>query len=527
MKNLPLTLWVLLLFPTAAFTEAKQCTEPSSYIIAAKDRVYLICDSAPPEEWKYFQLWEYPNGKNDPRNAPIPVKVQIAREKNEGGRFIPIQISQDLETSDTGKDYVLVGGHDPDITTPDFHIDISTACNATIGAKASANEVGRRFQIDSTIAMTEAKDQHLYLVQPLKRKTPEGDQETTLIDYPVKITFPTRDRNKEGYYPKNYGIAVVEVRGKKLQGTRTLKVLNLKDIFGQTCEAESDVEMFETPSTKDDAAQYYEISHKTGPDAKASFYVSIVAHTFPGMNFDFYAGDFLIQPNINIDIGTNEFANESNDRINLGAQAETTTMIGNRKLLKMAPGFTYETNRAFDKNNLLATFDLTPYLGTYYSKEQQTAVDTAKDRGKGAKRNASDYRLGYGVGFNIGIDAGRNISSETFTNQDESASIDIPGYSIFRLRPKVNAFVEYRRVTLESSETLRILTTKEAVGRELDDGTVEIRKLKGARSYLELTGSVGLDLQKHFLISITYKRGSEPPDYEHVDTIVTGFVVKY
>ena len=82
-------------------------------------------------------------------------------------------------------------------------------------------------------------------------------------------------------------------------------------------------------------------------------------------------------------------------------------------------------------------------------------------------------------------------------------------------------------MTLDLSGTLRLLGRTEFVGEEQEDTTLNLRRIRGARGYMENTLSFGLDQSKHLNLAITYKRGSQPPNFKHVDSVLTGFVVKY
>lgn len=65
------------------------------------------------------------------------------------------------------------------------------------------------------------------------------------------------------------------------------------------------------------------------------------------------------------------------------------------------------------------------------------------------------------------------------------------------------------------------------VGEEQDDKTLNLRRVQGARGYMETSFFFGLDQSKHVNLAITYKRGSQPPGFKHVDSVLTGIVLKY
>lgn len=129
--------------------------------------------------------------------------------------------------------------------------------------------------------------------------------------------------------------------------------------------------------------------------------------------------------------------------------------------------------------------------------------------------------------FFFGLEAGGTPTEQVFKNKTKTQSVDVPDYAIFRFRPRAHAFIEYSRLTLDLSQTLRVLATPEYVGEELPDQSVRLRRVMGLQPYLEVTGSVGIDAGKHFTFAVTYKRGAQPPSYPHVNSVLSGFILKY
>ena len=204
----------------------------------------------------------------------------------------------------------------------------------------------------------------------------------------------------------------------------------------------------------------------------------------------------------------------------------------------------YETDKEFDKSNLIGTADFHPLVRKFvltremrrYGAVQNTKyleAQPAPDGGPNYKYKTfadvpeSMFKGGYGFEFFVGVEGGDSLRHQFFQSKAKKASINVPKYAIFRFRPRLHMFFEYDRMTFDVSETLRILATPEYVGQELSDKEVRLRRVSEIQSYLEATTSYGLDPAKHFSISLTYKRGAQPPLFQHVNGVQSGFTIKY
>jgi hypothetical protein len=306
----------------------------------------------------------------------------------------------------------------------------------------------------------------------------------------------------------------------------------LTNILQQQVKVGESIDLQPTPVGKDDASTYFQFNHFAGVGSKPGYAINIKEKTFLFLDRDLYAGDYLIQPDILVDIATNSLAKKTDDTIKIGFTATKTSLRGIEDFwqgTKFGPGITYETNRGFHKNNLLFTFDTNPLLKGLYKSREVRRYQAAADQGKTSVSDIpeSKYKGGGGLEFFFGLEAGGSLSDQTFQNRKKTTSLNIQQYSIFRFRPKVHAFVEYDRFSLDWSGTLRGLLTPEYVGEELPDGTIRLRRITSWQAYSELTGAYVIDPSKHIAFTVTYKRGAQPPSYPHVQTVSTGLTLKY
>jgi len=116
------------------------------------------------------------------------------------------------------------------------------------------------------------------------------------------------------------------------------------------------------------------------------------------------------------------------------------------------------------------------------------------------------------------------------------SSVELPGYSIARIYPKMSLALEFSRfLTLNFSGTARYLFTKENVYRERDvlDPNGEVAKqvylttVSGWRPSGEIGLNLALDDAGHYAFSSSLKVGSLPPNFERVVVVQTGITIKF
>jgi hypothetical protein len=54
-----------------------------------------------------------------------------------------------------------------------------------------------------------------------------------------------------------------------------------------------------------------------------------------------------------------------------------------------------------------------------------------------------------------------------------------------------------------------------------------LHSVKNFRPYTESSLTWNLDYERHYAISVTHKFGSLPPNFDHINTVQTGFVIKF
>ncbi|HVF57873.1 MAG TPA: hypothetical protein VM934_17105 [Pyrinomonadaceae bacterium] len=424
--------------------------------------------------------------------------------------------------------YIIAIAPSDGSTAPDF-FDLVTDPVAPISSSLAGAERGSVFRVNSTVGFQDSPGTEFYEKKESKTSnpnpTPTPPPPARDADIQIVSQYPPCSSTD----PDCVGVVNVTLDKKLRQPKATVGVRNLKDIFGQPVTVEGSVEMTPAPPKgKDDASQYYQFSHTAARGSKPSVAINVKANSLPGFVSNFWLGRFLVQPDLAVDIGTIDFARKTDDSIRLGLTANRTFQNPHIQIV-YGPGITYETNLGFKKNNLVGTFDSRFIPEGWYKTREMRRLNRAVELKKLSLDDipASAFKFGRGLEFFLGMEAGGSLREQVFMNKAKTASIDVPRYSILRFRPRVHAFMEYDRFTLDWSGTLRLLGRTELVGEEQADKTLNMRRVRGARGLMETTLSFGIDESKHWNVAVTYKRGSQPPNFKHTNSVTTGFIVKY
>jgi hypothetical protein len=144
---------------------------------------------------------------------------------------------------------------------------------------------------------------------------------------------------------------------------------------------------------------------------------------------------------------------------------------------------------------------------------------------------------GYRIQFFLGSEIGNRLSEDTVKASSGPDQVVVPTFNVARIRPKMTATLEYKRLTLTWSATPRYLISSEIVTREVkvpdpSDSTklftdIFLHSVKNFRPYTESSIAWHLDYDRHYAITVAHKYGSLPPNFDHINTVQTGFVIKF
>jgi len=211
--------------------------------------------------------------------------------------------------------------------------------------------------------------------------------------------------------------------------------------------------------------------------------------------------------------------------------------------MQLTPRAAFETTRKGEGQNIMFDGDVQFFFtGLLRSIKQQNFERYAK---RASALKQVDIKLpvreqaqwGFQILLFLGTESGGRRSSDTVKASEGDSKIEVPTYSIVRIRPKMDASIEWKRLSLSLSVTPRYLFTEETVTKEHKIPTpadpaklvteIFLRTASKWRPYGEATLSVALDHAQHFAISSTYKLGSQPPNFSKIDTIQSGLTLRY
>jgi hypothetical protein len=108
-------------------------------------------------------------------------------------------------------------------------------------------------------------------------------------------------------------------------------------------------------------------------------------------------------------------------------------------------------------------------------------------------------------------------------------------YDIRRLRPHLATTFELGNLTLSISLFPRYLFATEFVTREVavlqasgkTKQTIYLSTVSGWRPYGECTLSWAFDPAGHYSVNVAYKVGSQPPNFDRVNLVQSGILIRF
>ena len=527
-----------LLISGLAFAALPTTCGAASGVVMTKNSVLLHCDSDWPSKPQFLELWRVPADWNkDPRQrgTQLSVSATITDAVPADPAYQMITFSQDLVA---GVAYYLVLRLPSALPTEGpVTVLLSTANEAVIERDKIKDHWGEVFIVRSPVALSPDRS-------PMSgRKFFEVNNGETPVPHDACITIlyeehqtgaPCAVQPADPRRLANAGLArVALLDGKLTQAKVGAKVEGLFNLFGEAVKAQTKpdkpIELAAAPATKDAASWFLKLGYQKVTGSPYSLSIDLKVN--PVLT---HFGPVDLQPNIIVDIAQNEPASanpRSSDTIKVGGNLYYLHMSDPTKKPLIAgfdikPGGGLETDREGSKKNVLGNAESQIYFrGLYHTTEMQTQRRAAlKNVGTNQVAQAT---FGYAIGVYFGFEAGASVVEQTFKNKAKTQSIKVPTYNIARFWPRLHQTYELSRFTLDIDGTLKYLHDPEMVGHENNDGSVEVRAVKGWRFYTEPSVSVALDRGKHANFVVTFKYGAKAPNWTKTDTIVTGFAFSY
>jgi hypothetical protein len=198
-------------------------------------------------------------------------------------------------------------------------------------------------------------------------------------------------------------------------------------------------------------------------------------------------------------------------------------------------GVTYETDKEFNRDNLLGTADFAFNFKNLYEPRKYRTIDKLKaaisdPKNAKAKVQLEDIKpalFGYGADFHLGLEAGGALADTTQKATTGTATIAVPSYTILRPRTQAHAFLEVGTLTLDLKVVGRYLVETENTVQQISNNTLILRPINGWQGYMEGNITWTLDPTGHFAANIVYKNGFAPPGFSRVNTVQAGLLIKF
>jgi hypothetical protein len=349
--------------------------------------------------------------------------------------------------------------------------------------------------------------------------------------------------------PEDVGSISVTLSNNRSEQVLLLKVPGLKDIYAKDVKIDSKAQLSvgKAPTNKDAADYYINFNHAAGTGSKPAW--TLTAKIAPPLG-RLHAG-FQFLPLLSADIGHNQISGiKYADTINLGATLRRVYQPGGiLHGLVFLPGAKYETDREFDRHNLLASPDAQLYFAHLYKPRQRGTLEKFAKELQVANckiprpgdatvpadckpipwtmDNTKPVLMGYALDFHTGLEVGSALKDTTVTASVGKATQALPAYPIARLVPAVHALLEVGRFSVDSVLTGRYLAVTENTIFEAPDHTLSLQHIDGWRAFGVITANYNLDSVGHVGLTISYKDGFSPPRFLRTNTVQSGITFKY
>jgi hypothetical protein len=339
--------------------------------------------------------------------------------------------------------------------------------------------------------------------------------------------------------PDRIGLYVIDLNKTPHADLVPSTLAPLETIFGNTPKLtpKSRFTAQKAPSTKD-ASQYYvnfNYAAAVGAapawalDAKLAPQISTQAILRQGLN---------LAPLALANVGSGSVKGQAyTNTIDFGFTAQKL-LQPNRILqeLLISPAIVYETDKQFDRNNLLAVIDFrynfkhlyrTQSIATlqhYYTKLLAARAAHTSEPTLGEIKPAT---IGYALDFHTILEAGGALRDTTVSATTGPAKLALPVYSIARIAPQIHGLLQISRASIDATITGRYLATIENTAVQTPTNALYLEHIQGWKGVGTITALYNLDTLGHFCLNFEYRDGFTPPVYQRVNGVQAGLLFKY
>lgn len=310
-----------------------------------------------------------------------------------------------------------------------------------------------------------------------------------------------------------------------------------KNIFGVVpkIDPKSRISPQKAPATKDGAQVYLNLNYAAGTG------------TAPGWQLDGKVAPimamvdrFAIGPLATANVGGNKVPGQTyTDSIDLGGTSQRIYQPGGNDsflpLLSFSAAATYETDKEFNRDNVLGSIDFKGnFKGLYNTQSSQAQKQYYKVISSlgpaDPKPQLSDMpvpKFGAALDFHAGIEAGRAIIDKTVNATSGKASLVLPAYSIFRVVPQVHGILQVWKFSTDTLVVGRYLVATENTVLQAKTNALYLEHLNTWRGICTASVTYADSSASHVGLTITYNNGFAPPTYARVNSVQAGLLIKY
>lgn len=351
---------------------------------------------------------------------------------------------------------------------------------------------------------------------------------------PARVTAATLAREAES--PEDLGSFLITLdNGNKDAQQLPVAVPGLTDVFDKSVKIDSKSQLLpeKAPASKDSSSYYVNLNYAAGRGSKPGWVLDGKISPVIGKLY----GGFQFSPLASADVGQSQVSTlKYTDAINFGLSL--VHMYQPNDILQgllFRPGVMYETDREFDRHNLLAAPDFRfNFAGLYNPRQRRSAIKYSNElqiaetkKIPWTRANSKPVLLGYALDFHTGFEVGGALKDTIAKASVGKATLPLPSYNIARVVPQVHGLFEIGRFSIDAVCTARYLTTVENSILERQDHTLFLKRLHGWNAYGVISGSWNFDPAGHFALTIAYKEGFAPPKFSRVNTVQSGITIKY
>jgi hypothetical protein len=535
--------WLSLCSGGSAHSQANPLCTQTDYKIVSFGLIAVQCDEDVSQLTGEGQLLDPTSGPAKPLVSSIPITPYEG-----ASQWLILELSAGIPAIPTGplqmgKKYTLaltlhpLGGAAPS-GTPATTFGVEMSNTVTVAPTVSLSNTNT-FEFSSHLAFGLGPGPSCTLhVEDFNGRTMDIKAHACKIPAPVSDPshLKASDIRRLASSPENLGsfLLTLDSANKDTQQI-PVAVVGLVDFSGKAVKLDSKSQLVpeKAPANKDTSSYYINFNYAAGRGSKPGWVLDGKIAPFIGKPL--YGYQFA--PSALADVGQNQVGSQKyTDTIDMGGSLAHMYRPG--QLLKgflVTLGATYETDREFDRHNLLATPDFRyNFAGLYNTRQRRSLEKFSREQDAAQARKIMWTRadskpafFGYNLEFHTGFELGGALKDTIVKASAGKATLSLPSYNIARIVPQVHGLLELGRFSVDAIGYARYLTSVENTVVERPDHTLFLKRWHGWNGYGVISGSWTFDPAGHFAFTVAYKDGFAPPKFNRVNTVQSGVTLKY